>query len=76
VRLFWELEGIEKYFKAIEYLSDEDLLFKVYNSFKKVNAKQRGIFKNSPKNYETISSDEKIKKNGKVNNNLEWLKNL
>jgi hypothetical protein len=75
VKLFWELEGIEKYFKAIEYLSDEDLLFKVYNSFEKVNAKQRGIFKNSPKNYGTTSSDETIEKNGKVNN-LEWLKHL
>lgn len=35
-RLGYELEGIERYFKKLEYLSETDLLFKVYDSFEKV----------------------------------------
>jgi hypothetical protein len=74
LNLFYELEGISKYFEKVEYLSDEDLLFKIYDSFGKVHAKKNKL----PFNNEwTEKSSGNGTNNGKVENtDLEWLKQL
>jgi hypothetical protein len=74
--LFYELEGISKYFEKIEYFSEEDLLFKIYDSFGKVHAKTNPL----PFNKEWNEKSGEHKTNGKVENqgtkNLEWLKQI
>ena len=39
-KLFWELHYFEDYFKRLKFLSDEDLLFKIYDSFGKIGERK------------------------------------
>ncbi len=39
-RLFWEFHYLEDYFKKLQFLSDEDLLFKIYDSFGKIGERK------------------------------------
>jgi hypothetical protein len=82
-RLFWIAEYVEEYFTRLDWISEEDLLFKIYDSFGKVGKGKgkAGIFQNSKKNneYENIGKEDTPKpENGQMKNNheLEWLKQL
>lgn len=39
-KLFWEFHYLEDYFKNLKFLSDEDLLFKIYDSFGKIGERK------------------------------------
>jgi hypothetical protein len=78
--LFYELEGISKYFEKVDYLSEEDILFKVYNSFEKVHQRKNKLPFNEEWNKKDYGPKEDTPKpeNGQVKTNteMEWLKQL
>jgi hypothetical protein len=81
-RIFWILEYMEEYFKKLDWISDEDLLFKIYNSFGKVGSSdKKRVFQNSRKNneFENIGKKDTPKpENGQTKKviDLEWVKKI